>query len=155
MLDVHHPLCFTYDRALRHSQVRMLCMYRGNVLGRIPHKVQTRVHVLTIRTCWTDQNMMQLLTYRHRSRHAQKANRLAEMRSTRAQHHGAQNRDRSSENALKIPTVGQKFSPRGASKAQSADRSSEMQPKSRTVVQKRAMDPSGPRTLREVLASSL
>ena len=45
----------------------------------------------------------------------EKANRLAEMRSTRAQHHGARNRYRSSKNKRKMRTVGQKSSPRGAS----------------------------------------
>ena len=68
----------------------------------------------------------------------EKANRLAEMRSTRAQHHGARNRYRSSENALKMRTVGQKSSPRGASETQSANRSSEMRPKTETVGQKRS-----------------
>ena len=66
------------------------------------------------------------------------ANRLAEMRSTRAQHHGARNRHRSLEKTRKMRTVGQKFSPRRPSEAQNADRSSEMRPKTRTVGRKRS-----------------
>ena len=52
-------------------------------LGGIPHKVPTGVHVLTIRTCWADQNLMHLLSYRHISRYAQNTNRLSETRSKR------------------------------------------------------------------------
>ena len=120
-------------------------------LGGIPHKVPTGVHVLTIRTCWTDQNMMQLLTYRHRSRHAQKANRWREIRSkirtvhqkmpaAPARAHGAQNRDRSAENALKMRTVGQKFSPREHREHENGDRSSEKRQKRRPLEQKRALE---------------
>ena len=54
-------------------------------LGGIPHKVPTGVHVLTIRTCWTDQNLMQFLMH--------------------SQHRKRENHDRSSEIASKRRTV--------------------------------------------------
>ena len=34
IVECHHLLCFTYYRAVRHSQIRMICMYRGSALGR-------------------------------------------------------------------------------------------------------------------------
>ena len=49
-----------------------------------------------------------------------------------------ENRDRSSENGLKMLTVGQKSSPRRASETQNANRSSEKRPKTATVGQKRS-----------------
>ena len=51
MLECHHLLCFTVNRALRHSQARMVCMYRDSALGRDSSQSANRG------TCFDDSDM--------------------------------------------------------------------------------------------------
>ena len=146
MVLCHHHLCVTCYRALRHSQVGMMCMHHDSALGRDSSQSANRGTCFDDSDMLTDQNMMQLLTHRHRIRHTQKSNRWLEIRSkirtvhqkmpaAPARAHGAQNRDRSAENALNMRTVGQKFSPREHREHENGDRSTEILPKMQTVRQ--------------------
>ena len=52
MVECHHLLCFTYYRAVRHSQIHMICMYRGSALGRDSSQSANRG------TCFDDSDML-------------------------------------------------------------------------------------------------
>ena len=52
MSDVHHLLCFTYDRAPRHSRGSIFCMYHANALGRDSSQSANRG------TCFDDSGML-------------------------------------------------------------------------------------------------
>ena len=52
MLAVHHPLCFTYNRALRHSSIAIFGMHRASALERNFCKSTNRG------TCFEDSDML-------------------------------------------------------------------------------------------------
>ena len=117
MLDVHHPLCFAYNRALRHSQVRMFCMYRGNALERDSPQSANRG------TCFDDSDMLDKPEL-----DAQLMIRTNQMLVFS---------DRRSAFCIAFPLNGSRFGVPRACRTRFRDRSLEMRRKTLTVVQKR------------------
>ena len=52
MAGCHHPLCFTYNRALRHFKMCIACVCRGSALGRHSLKSANRS------TCFEDPDVL-------------------------------------------------------------------------------------------------
>ena len=65
MAGCHNPLCFTYNRALRHFKMCIACVCRGSALGRHSLKTPTGVHVLKIRTCSIYKIMLEHAKFKH------------------------------------------------------------------------------------------
>ena len=149
MMACHHLLCFTCNRALRYSQVRMICMYRGSALGRNSSQSANRG------TCFDDSDMLDrpeldafaiVCTYKaicaKRAplvrNHIETADRSSENAHSACPGARIRNPNRSSEKTRKMFTVGKKFKPHIALETRSANRSSEMRPKTKTVGQKKS-----------------
>ena len=118
MLDVHHPLCFTNNRALRHSQVRMLCMCHASALGRDSSQSANRG------TCFDDSGML--------GGPELDANMMIRTNQVLAFS------DRRSVFCVGFPLNGSRFGVPRACRTRFRDRSSEMTSKMHTVVQKRS-----------------
>ena len=118
MMECHNLLCFTYDRALRHSQVRMLCMYHANALGRDSSQSANRG------TCFDDSGMLG----------GPELDAKMMIRTNQVLAFS----DRRSVFCVAFPLNGSRFGVPRACRTRFRDRSSEMRRKTVTVVQKRS-----------------